>query len=329
MTGRRYLFANLTGLLFFLLVWMSCTDNPFVDSVMLEPTRISGQVQLADGITPDSIFVWLEEFNFGTYTDSVGNFALTLPPPEVQGDGLGFSGTYQLYYYLSNYSTTMIPLEFSAGDLEPDQPQLDTKGRLFKIPVLEKILDVRTRFFCLSDSLKELLESGLLDPEYVEILNSHQNLQDTMKIDLAKPEWVYFYTLLKTYDRKLLVEALLLPQGVGIPATHIGLLFFPIEGDGTISIYDSAGTTGSFIHYFSLEKNEECRWEYYLSTQQLKIEPGRYHVVPYLKIINPELPLYLRQQVGQPLDMLGYMTRFLPMKRRDGVLIVTRSEESL
>jgi hypothetical protein len=317
-------FTRVAGSILVLLFFRSCTDNPFIDTPLLEPHQINGKVQLADGGTADSIFIWLQGFNLSTYTDIKGEFKILLPPREVQGDGAGYSGHYPLWYFLANYTIASVSIGFSAGEVSLGQTDIDANGRFYNPVILEKLLDISTGFLSdIPDSILEMKRENHAADIPVPGLDKDVELLDSMVIDFNQPQFFSIFTRLETQAEPVAVETMLLPLGPGNPATHSGLLFFPIDGNGSVMVYDQIE---SFVHRYEFGPHEEHYWQYLISTEWLNLEPGRYRIVPYLWIVREDAPYAVRYQAGNYLDLLGYGVRVMPMKRHEASLIVVRSD---
>ena len=110
-----------------LLTLSGCTWNPFGEEEISSGYReISGNVQLNDGSNPDGIYVWLEGFNAGTYTDGTGQFSLTLP----QSGSSGLSGVYKLYCYVANYELDYAQVVIQDGEFAYSRGDINKEGKL-------------------------------------------------------------------------------------------------------------------------------------------------------------------------------------------------------
>lgn len=275
----------------------SCTYNPFTHNDQITENKIDGEVKLSDGTSPDSIFIWLEGFNIGTYTNQNGQFSLTLPPAEIQGLGTGYNGTFNLYYYLANYKMLLQPLSFVNGELNVNQEVISNDGKLHKIKILPKLLSIKTS----------------ISP------SSIQFGQDTTLTVTAK---------LTSYDEYLRVESLRKPIYIsGIPAIRTGLIFKPIDSPADSTIYYDY--FDSFFHFDSLLAYQTITFNYEFDSNLINFSPGSYHVYPYLKIIQPngsseqeDVPEKLLDQIAPQIKVKGLYYRRLPMKRTDAVFTV-------
>jgi hypothetical protein len=126
-------------------IFASCTSNPFSkdEKVKNNTQIISGQIKLSDQILPDSIYVWLEEFDIGVFTNTNGEFRLSLPPAQEQPGG-GVTGVFNLYFYVVNYELNFIEVTVNDGLFLYDYGEIDKYGSLKDVIILQKLLNVKT-----------------------------------------------------------------------------------------------------------------------------------------------------------------------------------------
>jgi len=135
----------------FLFIWvifffgLCCTENPFYKNPEEVKTQrtVTGQVLLNDQNTPDSIFVWLEEFDISTYSDANGQFLMRLPPPEKQAGG-GVDGIFNLFFYVSNFRIDSVSLAVKNGEFVYGSAGINTQGELIQPVVLQKLMEIET-----------------------------------------------------------------------------------------------------------------------------------------------------------------------------------------
>lgn len=124
-----------------LLALSGCTWNPFGEEEISSGYRkVSGNVQLNDGSNPDGIYVWLEGFNVGSYTDGTGQFSLTLPQ---SGSG-DLSGVYKLYFYVANYELDFAQVVIQDGGFVYSRGDINKEGKLALPKVLRRFLRIET-----------------------------------------------------------------------------------------------------------------------------------------------------------------------------------------
>ncbi|MBN1998256.1 hypothetical protein JW935_11925, partial [candidate division KSB1 bacterium] len=81
--------------------------------------------------------------NLSTYSDSSGNFSLTLPIPQKQPGG-GISDRTQIYYYVTNYAYATSAVAIANGYFVFGQQDISSDGRILKTVRLNKLVDVQT-----------------------------------------------------------------------------------------------------------------------------------------------------------------------------------------
>ncbi len=123
------------------LAQLRCTSNPVgTDGIGNGQSRITGNVALDNENQPERVFVWLEEFDVGTYTDSQGNFSLDLP----SGQNEKVTGVFKLYFFVANYKLDFEEVAVREGAFVFDQAALDSQGRLGSPKHLKRFLSINT-----------------------------------------------------------------------------------------------------------------------------------------------------------------------------------------
>jgi hypothetical protein len=124
-----------------------CTSNPFSKDE-IEPTRqtVSGVVELDDDADPGGVFVWLEQLDISTTTDSTGKFTIELPPPQTQPGG-GLNGVYRLYCYVANYQFAIYRIAIARGSIVYGEEHVGNSGELKSAVTLKKLFDISSGAF--------------------------------------------------------------------------------------------------------------------------------------------------------------------------------------
>ncbi|MCD4664780.1 MAG: hypothetical protein K8R68_05860 [Bacteroidales bacterium] len=131
-------------LLIFVILIFSCTKNPFGDDdITTYGSQITGKVALSDLSSPEGIYIWLETFDIGTYSDINGNFKLNLPPASSQTGG-GATGVFKIYFYISNYKVVTAEIFIRKGEVQVGQGDVNDKAELNKTISLDKLLEIQT-----------------------------------------------------------------------------------------------------------------------------------------------------------------------------------------
>lgn len=128
---------------FISLLILGCTNNPFSNSDIAESKNtLQGILSLEHSQNADGIYVFLDEFNIGTRTDSTGRFELVLPPPNAQGTTGGINGIYYLYYFMANYYLDSSLVIIQDGQINFDRGDFNKKGELTRQITLQKFLNI-------------------------------------------------------------------------------------------------------------------------------------------------------------------------------------------
>ena len=134
-----------TIFIFSTIVLISCSENPFFkDENVSDQTTIRGTVVLNKGTSSQNVFVWLQNTDTSTRTDEHGQFNLRIPPANKQ-EGGKFNGSYNLYFFMANYSLDSARVLFRNGILVWGEGDLNTKGEINNTITLDKILDIKTK----------------------------------------------------------------------------------------------------------------------------------------------------------------------------------------
>lgn len=128
-----------------LFIFASCTENPLDDkNIMSTKRQLKGNIKLSDNNSPEGVYVWLESYNIGTFTDKEGSFKLLLPPSAGQGSSDGVDGTFNLYYYVANYQLLSSKVVIQNGNVASFEGDENHDGELENPVFLGKILKIKS-----------------------------------------------------------------------------------------------------------------------------------------------------------------------------------------
>ncbi len=128
------------GVLLYVCWFSACTSNPVGENEIGAGNReISGRVQLDLNNQPESVYVWLEGFDFGAFTNADGEFSLTLPAGSIRGA----TGVFRLYFYVANYKLDFEEVAIRNGSFIYDEAALNADGELRSAKRLHKFLTIR------------------------------------------------------------------------------------------------------------------------------------------------------------------------------------------
>ncbi len=171
-TGR--LFVSL--LTISTLAFNQCNHNPFDDDVIAHTKNsITGNVEQNRADGPQKVFVWLEGFDIGTWTNTSGNFKIDLPPSPIQPGG-GLTGSFKLFFYVSNFKLDSSIIAVQNGELKMSYGDVDETGRLRNQKHLIKTLHIKTEV--IPSSVQENYDG----PISVELILQSADDKDTVYI---------------------------------------------------------------------------------------------------------------------------------------------------
>jgi hypothetical protein len=268
---------------------MSCTNNPFSSSKINPPDKqtIQGTVKLSDNTGPDSIFIWLEGVKLSTFTDESGKFKLQLPPPETQ-PGSGINGIYRLFYYVANYEIQTSVFEIIGGNFVFGQGELDDEGNIRETIILNKLIDIKT----------------VIQPSVIREI-------DSMRLTIS-----------------VFIDPYVNSVEITVPKNTDGwlqaMIFRKIDAPLSQAVLygsDQCSMTEVLLQPARWEMGVKAWW---LSPRLYRtLEPGEYEVIPYLRIIQDELPDALIKGIGEDADKFHYHYLKIPIKQEVGHLTVT------
>jgi len=308
-SNQKYLIFIFMMLMFILL---SCTSNPFWQNDEVKEKSLTGTVILSDSNDSyDSIYVWLEEFNLGTYTDDEGKFKIVIPPAEAQNDGGGFNGDYQLYFWLSNYEIQSVTISFSNGEFSSIQDNINKNGKLSNIINLQKLLSIKT----------DVVENGITYKTF-----GHN---DTINVIVELTSNTNYTFLIHTY-----LQPLHYPYRGEI---QTGLILESLSdplNKTVILRQDDCDVVGMKIKQFA---QYQLKYEYeILSTNHIRqivsninihynsfdISSGDYKVYPYISFPTDEVPDELINSIHDDLLHIKKGYYKIPIKREDAIITI-------
>ncbi|MFZ5518978.1 MAG: hypothetical protein ACOY90_20265 [Candidatus Zhuqueibacterota bacterium] len=130
------------SMLFFagILIALACTKNPFGDDdISSEAQTIHGTVSLQRD-TPEGVYVWLEGFNLGTFSDTSGAFELKLPSSSRFAN---LTGNFHLYFFVANYAIDTASVVIHNGEVKFALGDLDENGKLNRTIHLIKLMHIK------------------------------------------------------------------------------------------------------------------------------------------------------------------------------------------
>jgi len=277
-------------MIFVILLTLMCSSNPiFKDEDSSSQRIVKGTVRLSDNSDPSHVFIWLEGLNVSTVTDESGEFILQIPPPQSQPGG-GMSGDFRLFAYVANYAFASLSVVIRDGYIQYDAGDVNSGGSLNDIIVLRKLLDIKTEIapseITEIDSLRLSLSVTLV-PNYPPVkVQTYKNPEDNWLTRMI------FREISNPIDNAVLHAAggILVTENIRNPLIwHMGI---------------------------------KAWW---LSPRLYRtLEPGVYDVIPYLRIVQDELPDELIKSVGENADSFHHDYLRIPFRWDIAQLTVTQ-----
>jgi hypothetical protein len=257
-----------------LIIYSGCTSNPFWEDSPSKKINIQGYVNAQSSVSKVPIFVFVDNLNISTYTDTSGFFSIDIPSLEVE-EGV-FSGSVKVYYYIHNYKSAQSTLYITNGRLTSEQIDFDENGVLVDPVNLEKLAS-----FELS-----------ID----NIWNKSNG--DTLKLSLTisaknQPFSYYSYVNIRSNPRRSVPSGILLQSMINE------------------SIYYDKNNT-DFLQKTDMLLNETNVLEFevapngffpfiiddYISLDQQLVQNGEHEILPYIYIVQDNIPDELFEKIG-------------------------------
>lgn len=275
---------------FSLTALIGCTENPFSDPPEVGTSQLSGKVLLSHDFDNSGVYVWIEQIEVSAYTNSDGDFLITIPPPSIQGGGGGIEGDLIMYFYLANYKLDSAQVSFLRGVPVVSKGDLNEEGDVARIIKLSKLLNVELSFLKKSISMSSIdslrIKITLTSPE-IEPVASVMAKANTR--EYTPPSPAFFISKIDSE------EDIFKMNDIGY---HVELVNF--INKGVTVIYDMA-----------------------VGFSAGELPTGTYEVIPFVKVRNVNPPLALLNSLGE--HVLEYHSDYLklPFKRSSEKIILT------
>ncbi|MCB9511500.1 MAG: hypothetical protein H6695_15030 [Deferribacteres bacterium] len=121
----------------------ACTSNPLDDNNTIDDAtrRMTGKVSIADGASPEGVFVWMKGLNLSAHTDENGEYSFLLSDGVVDRSGAVQRDT--LYYYLSNYRLERRYVDIIQGAFKFASADLNENGEAREV-AMQRVVNIRT-----------------------------------------------------------------------------------------------------------------------------------------------------------------------------------------
>lgn len=264
---------------------IACTNNPLNDDheIGIDRTSITGEVRLADGASPERVFVWMKNLHLSTWTDANGHFRLTLPPDQGSRQGTVQKDT--LYFYVANYTIRTAVVSLLEGEFLLLRDDIDANGRLRETVVLQRFMSITTNVAAIPES----------DSFRVRV---------TLEADFGCAPVVN--PLIRRHDPMLDPEI----------DTLGAVIFKPIAGGPPIFFRSDPEASGFDNMLPCLGEPVERELKFVPSELALPI--GEYEVIPYLWVEPLGVPFSLLEDLGRDMNELSDRYLLKPMRRQGG-----------
>lgn len=274
------------------LISLMCTSNPiFEDRDSSSKQTVKGRIQLSDGASPDNVFVWLEGLNISTYTNDGGHFTLQLPPPQSQSGG-GLTGDYRIFYYVGNYRITTSSVVIRNGSFEYGAGDIDTEGNIDGTKILQKLADINT----------------VIQPSEIT------------EYDSSRVGITLFVTV--TVVPKSNSVKVKMPIGPGGLLT--AMIFKGIDASISDAVFYGNAQLSEPINVTAIRNWQTgIKARNINSTPYYTLEAGEHEVIPYIRIVQDDLPDGLIESIGENAGTFNHDYLKIPVRLNLGHLTVT------
>jgi len=277
------------------LIFWGCTSSPMGDDeISLGARQLSGSVVLDDRKSSEGVYVWLDGFNLGDYTDAEGKFQVTLPPVSSQGTPGGVTGVFKLYAYIANYNLASTQMRTLNGVFLFGQDNITDRGELNAPLRLENFLRVST----------------VVRPASASIVAG-----DTVKVQvtLQRPA---------LYQGGAIIARLLklCVHGNCPPETFGAILVRNVQSGETRLIQNPGATSRDLIQVETAPITHTMAF----LPAEVNLSLGQYEAIPYLLLEHGEaVPMNLLQGIGTNVFEYGLDYLKIPFRREGGAFTVT------
>ena len=250
----------------FFIVLFNCTSNPFWSDNPSKKITIQGNVVAESRASDTPVFIFVEGLNVFSQTDTSGFYSIELPNLELETGN--FSGAVKVFYYMHNYKIAYSTLYITSGRLTGSQTDFDKDGVLLETVTLKKLLSLD---FSLNGSWNRSDGDSL---RFSLILNSYE-----------EPVSILSYVNVIPDPRRYVPSGVLLKS-----MQNSGVYYDKNDADIIVHTDISANETVVFDYdisadgFFPFEVND------YISMDQQIMENGLYHVLPYIFVIQENIP---------------------------------------
>lgn len=275
----------------FLLIFSSCTDNPFFSDQDFSSDKLSikGKIELDHAADNGNVYVWLEGLDVSTYTNNAGVFNLKLKSPSsLPGGAAAWNGLFKLYYYVSNYKYEYSSVLIRNGKVEYGEYDVNDRGEINQTIQLNEILGISTNI------TPQRISLDFLKGQEIDILF----------------EYYDYPVSIETYEPQNEYSACVIFRKIGFPNSDALFLLVNYTEYRTIDFLSS-------INWVTRLGGGEA-W----AIHPIPIESGEYEIIPYLIIHQDGLPEELLLSISTHYNTFTTEYLKLPFKWQPAVFTV-------
>jgi hypothetical protein len=265
----------------------ACAENPFFgdDKITGGKRQISGHVILKDGASPESVFVWLEDFNISAFTNKAGEFRIILPP-KPRGQPIGGISRHKAYFYLANYLLSTVQVTILDGEFYYDHDDINKDGQVRNPIRMQRFLSISTE----------------VSPPSVQA-------DDSVTI-------VVEVKLQADIDCASVVNPKIRVKNKFLPIDTLGAIVVKRLDSDEVFVIRSDSLAENNEQLVVCREPVMRRLNFKLS--QTPLPPGKYEAIPYL-LVNPKgVPFPLLASLGSSVNELSANYLKKPMRRQNG-----------
>jgi len=278
-----------------------CTSNPLEnDEVSTSGKIIKGKISLSDNTSPENVYVWLDAFNIGTFTDADGEFVLTISKSSAQSDD-GVSGHFYLYFYVANYSVDSASVALRKGVVQTGQGDINEDGEVNKPIELKKLLNV------------SITSKPSSYPYFTEILSVIHEMCD---LYTGYEEPLTVLVELSAHRNPIYIKC---PDTSTGPVSIIFLKNIDTESQFTKMLVDSATVLNSPLVFHEITKISKD-WIAGFKLEPDMLPKGKYQIIPYFFVQQDAIPDQLLNSLYSEQNIPGLDFINIPMKREYEIL---------
>ncbi len=269
-----------------IIVFTRCTGSPIGSSNIVN--GIQGQINVAEAVNLQNVYVWLETIGLHTRTNEKGQFSLTLPQTT---NSAGIIGFFTLYFYATNYEVATAEVFIQNGRFNFTKGDFDENGKM------KKSITLKQNFNIYTEVIPEVVTSDYTDSVQVEVTLQAAEAQVSVTLPLTQP------------DRGKIGGVLFRNLNSGEVLTSRTLFK---DQDGNWVTIERPET-------IIVNTTPTIRYTMFLPAE-IGLATGKYQVIPFLLTQNPQASLELLQSMGENLESFGSGYLNNPFLRENAIL---------